>query len=98
MLRIDRIHVKKSSESLFNLQQLQTIVEKKLKEAASATKLRSTQKGKQLEVILGKPVSLQTVNQIFRIFTDEGIKIRHFSWNPMKVGIFELGILEVTVS
>ena len=98
MLRIDKIYVKKNPESTFTLTKLQDLMEKKLIEVASATKIRFTQDETKLIVNLGSSISLQTINKLLKMLMDERIKIKELSWKPMKVGIFEVGILEITVS
>ncbi len=98
MLRIDKIYVKKNPESIFTWIKLQNLLEKKLMEVASATKIRFTEDETKLTVNLGSSISLQTVNKLLNMLMDEKIKIKELHWKTMKVGIFDLGILELTVS
>lgn len=98
MLRVDKIYVSKEQGSRLNFSMLQEIAEKKLQQAASSTKFRATQDAVRLEIIIGKPISLQTANKIFKIFSEEGIKIKKIVWETEQIGVFEIGKLEVTVS
>lgn len=98
MLRVDKIYVKKEEGSRLNFSRVQEIAEKKLQQAASSTKFRATQDGVKLEIIIGKPISLQTANKIFKIFSEERIKIKKVVWETEQIGVFETGKLEVTVS
>lgn len=98
MLRIDKITVKKVPGAGVTLYELEEVMYQKMKEGASSTKFRITQEEGNLLVYIEKPISLQTVNRIFRTFSNEGIKIKKIVWESEMIGPHERGNLEVIVS
>ena len=95
MLRTDKIFVKLDVTSKVSFQKIQRILENKLKEVASATKYAIVPDELQIEVLLGKSISLPTVNKILNAFSVEKIKVVSFNWKVKERG---RGYFEIVVS
>ena len=98
MLRIDRILVKISKqERTSNMPKVISTLEGKLKEVASATNFKLEKTETQIEVILEKPISLQTANKIINAFRKERMIIYEVNWKRKQYGALILGYLEIIV-
>lgn len=98
MLRVDKIFVRLSDDSRTSLCKVRQTLEDKLDRVASSTNYKVEQTELQIEVILQKPISLPTVNQILNSFKDERIIIYDLHWRRKEFGAFRLGYLEIVVS
>ena len=105
MLRIDKIFVKIDQNSKLSLLKVRKILEEKLKEVASATNFKVEQRVEKisehyevkLELILEKPISLQSANKILNAFTKERIIIKQVTWQRKEYGAFRRGHLDILV-
>lgn len=98
MVRTDKIFVKLADVPRTNLNKVREILEDKLKQVASSTDFRIEQTPMQIEVILGNPISLPTVNKILNEFRRKRLIIYDLHWTRRANGPFIMGYLEIVVS
>jgi len=99
MLRIDKIFVKVPKKGPINIMpKVTSVLDGKLKEVASATNFKLEKNETQIEVILEKPISLQTANKIINAFRNERLIIHEVNWKRKQYGAVILGYLEIIVS
>lgn len=98
MLRIDKIFVRLADYPKTSLCKVRNTLETKLKDVASATNYRVEQNEMQIEVILEKPISLQTANKIINAFRKERMIIYDVHWKRATIGAFIRGYLEIVVA
>lgn len=98
MLRVDKIFVKLRDDSRTSMSKVRQTLEDKLDRVASSTKYKVEETELKIEVILQKPISIPTVNQILNSFDDERMIIHDVHWKRTEIGAFRLGYLEIEVS
>lgn len=96
MIRVDEIRVKKEANSKVTFEQIQQIIEKALREKASATRYSLSEDGEKVTLILAESKKFPLAYQIMKGFDDARIRVTKFT-NEIKMvgGIFPRGFLEI---
>lgn len=99
MIRVDEIRVKKEENSKVTFERIQQIIEKTLKEKASATRYSLSEDEEKVTLILAESKKFPIAYQILKGFDDARIKVVKFTHETkMFGGIFPRGCLDIIIS
>ena len=98
MLRIDDIQVRKDTKSEITFPEVRQLLAEKLEKIVSATSYKVRIGETELNIILYKPISLPTVNQLLNDLEKNKIKVDNLFWKCEKKGPFRRGHLEIIIS
>lgn len=98
MIGISQIRLTKCEASRLLMADVKAIVTQELGKVASATKFRILDYDEQLSIMIGRPISLQTVNKLIHNLQVKRVKIKSFSWEEYKDGPIRRGKMDIYIS